>query len=148
MHNVSDHRAKETGATGKVLRFALMVLGSPWSNQSVGTALRFARSAVQLGHSVERVFFYHDGIYAGNQFATPSADIPDYPREWAELADQHGVDLVICIASAVKRGVLAPSEARRHGHPSANLAIGFDASGLGQLVAATIQCDRVVSFGP
>src|SRR5690606_31854518 len=113
------------------LRFALMVLGSPWSTQSVGTALRFARAAVQSGHCVERVFFYHDGIYTGNQFATPSADTPDYPRAWAELAERHEIDLVICIASAVKRGVLAPGEALRHGHPSANLATGFDASGLG-----------------
>ena len=132
----------------KPLRFAVLVLGSPWSTQSVGTALRFARAAVVSGHCVERVFFYHDAVYTGNQFASPSADTPDYPREWAELAAQHDIDLVICIASAVKRGILAAGEARRHGHPCANLATGFDASGLGQLVAAAIQCDRVVSFGP
>lgn len=130
------------------LNFAIMVLGSPWSTQSVGSALRFARAALQAGHRVMRVFFYHDGIYAGNRLATPPSPSPDYPRAWAELAQQHGIDLVVCIASAVKRGVLPAGEARRHGHDSDNLAAGFDASGLGQWVDAAIHCDRVISFGP
>lgn len=130
------------------MQFALLVLGSPWSQQAAATALRFARAALDCGHRVQRVFFYHDGVYTGNALACPSPDTPDYPRQWAALAAEHDIDLVVCIASAVKRGILPASEARRHKRDAANLAPGFGASGLGQMAESLLTCDRVVTFGP
>jgi len=130
------------------LCFGIMVLGSPWSTQSVGSALRFAQAALAAGHRVLRVFFYHEGVQAASRLAVPTPPSPDYPQAWAELAERHGIDLVACAASAVRRGVLSDSEARRHHRGTASLAPGFEIAGLGQWLDALLQCDRILSFGP
>jgi tRNA 2-thiouridine synthesizing protein D len=128
------------------MKYSLLVLGSPYSDQSVGTALRFAKAALNKGHQLYRVFFYHNGVNCGNQLITPPQDEINLPAQWAELARQHDIDLVVCVASALRRGVLDNNEARRHEKPGGNLAEGFEISGLGQLVEASIVSDRVVTF--
>ena len=130
------------------MKLSLLVLGAPYSTQSMSTALRFTRAAIESGHIIYRVFFYHDGVLAANELATPPQDEANIPELWAELAAQHNIDLVVCIASALKRGVLDTTEADRYNKKGANISVGFDISGLGQLVDATINSDRVVSFGP
>lgn len=127
--------------------FALMVLGAPTSSQSPTTALAFARAAVAAGHRVLRVFFFHDGVHCGNDLAIPAAGQQSIATQWAELAQQHEIDLVICVASALKRGILNESEAKRYAKGPHNLHPQFDLSGLGQWIEACALADRVVSFG-
>ncbi len=127
--------------------FALMVLGAPNSTQSPATALAFARAAVAAGHRVIRVFFFHDGVHCGSDFAVPAAGQPSMATQWAELAHQYNIDLVICVASALKRGILNDSEAKRYARSGGNLHPQFDLSGLGQWVEACALADRVVMFG-
>src|SRR5690625_7384979 len=130
------------------LCFGIMVLGSPWSPQSVGSALRVAQAALAAGHRVLRVFFCHEGVQAASRLAVPAPPSPDYPQAWAELAERHGIDLVACAASAVRRGVLSDSEARRHHRGTASLAPGVELAGLAQRPGALLPCDRLLSFGP
>lgn len=127
--------------------FALMVLGAPISTQSSKTALAFARAAVAAGHRIVRVFFYRDGVYCANQFAVPPTGESSIAAHWSELAQQHQIDLVVCIASAVKRGLLDASEAQRHHKAAGNMQPGFALSGLGQWVEACLVADRIVTFG-
>ncbi|MCR8924288.1 sulfurtransferase complex subunit TusD [Dasania sp. GY-MA-18] len=129
------------------MKFSLLVLAAPYSDQSVGTALRFAQTLLQQGHEIFRVFFYHNGVYASNALSTAPQDEANIPRQWQQLAQDHNIDMVSCIASALKRGVLDESEAQRYDQPCHNLIAGFELSGLGQLVEASAQSDRVVSFG-
>lgn len=130
------------------MRFSLMILGAPYSSQSVATALRFTQAAVDAGHSFHRIFFYHDGVNSGNALITPPQDENNIPQQWQSLADKHGIDLVVCIASALKRGVLDKKEAERYEQTNHNLNNGFTISGLGQLVDASIESDRLITFGP
>jgi len=130
-----------------MMKFSLLVLGNPYSQQSVNTALRFARAAIAAGHSIYRVFLYHDGVNCGNALITPPQDENNIPEQWAELAKTHDIDLVVCVASALRRGILDQTEADRYEKANHNLAEGFEISGLGQLVEATIVCDRVITFG-
>lgn len=127
--------------------FALMVLGAPISTQSSNTAFAFARAAVLAGHRIVRVFFYHDGVYCANQFAIPASGETSIAARWSELAQAHQIDLVVCVASAVKRGLLDASEAKRYAKPSGNLQPGFELSGLGQWIDACLLADRIVMFG-
>lgn len=129
------------------MKFTLNILGAPYSTQSMSTALRFAQTLLAQGHQIYRVFFYHDAVNAGNALITPQQDELNIPKEWQVLSQEHDLDLVICIASALKRGILNETEAKRHDKPTQNLADGFDLSGLGQLVEAMAESDRVVSFG-
>jgi len=100
------------------------------------------------GHQIRRVFFHSDGVYAGNVLNTPPQDEEDMTANWRRFAEENQVELVICIASALKRGVLAASEANRYDKPVANIAPGFVVAGLGQLVEAILSSDRLIIFGP
>lgn len=130
------------------MKFSILVLGSPYSNQSVNTALRFANAVMASEHSLYRVFFYHDAVQCGNAFTTPPQDELDIPKQWQNLVETQETELIVCIASALKRGVLDSTEAERYEKPSSNLADRFTISGLGQMVDATIHSDRVITFGP
>jgi tRNA 2-thiouridine synthesizing protein D len=129
------------------MRFSLLILGSPYSNQSVATALRFATASIQAGHSFYRIFFYHDGVYNANELITPPQDEINIPQQWQHLAEANTIDMVVCVASALKRGIVDKNEAERYDKPSFNLHNGFEISGLGQLVDAAIHSDRLITFG-
>ena len=130
------------------MKFSLLVLGAPYSTQSVGTALRYANAVIDKGHQLYRVFFYHDAVNTANELITPPQDDINLPLQWQQLAEQHQIDLVVCIASALKRGTINQTESERYEKRTHNLLPGFDISGLGQLVEAMVESDRLVSFGP
>jgi len=66
---------------------------------------------------------------------------------WSELAAEHKLDMVLCVAAAQRRGIADADEAKRNGKDADNIAPGFRISGLGQLIEAGIQSDRLVTFG-
>ena len=68
-------------------------------------------------------------------------------QRWAELASAHDVELVLCIASAVRRGLLDATEAARHERQGPSIHPGFELAGLGQLIDAAAGADRLVTFG-
>lgn len=129
------------------MNYSLVILGAPYSSQSATTALSFTKSLLAAGHHVYRVFFYHDAVHTGTQLSTPPQDELDISAEWQELKKNYDLDLVICIAAAVKRGILDENEASRHEKNASNLSKHFELSGLGQLVDATEHSDRVITFG-
>nr|WP_320135054.1 sulfurtransferase complex subunit TusD [uncultured Amphritea sp.] len=129
------------------MKFSIIITGAPYSSQASASALQFSRSVLGLGHEIHRVFFYADGVHSGTALAAPPQDETNIPAEWATLAQEHQLDLVVCIAAAVRRGILDEGEARRYEKSGHNLAPDFTLSGLGQLVEAGIVSDRVVTFG-
>jgi Uncharacterized conserved protein involved in intracellular sulfur reduction len=54
---------------------------------------------------------------------------------------------VVCIAAALRRGVLDDAEASRYQRPAVNLPKPWELSGLGQLHEAAQTADRLVCFG-
>ncbi|AGA32548.1 tRNA 5-methylaminomethyl-2-thiouridine synthase TusD [Thioalkalivibrio nitratireducens DSM 14787] len=129
------------------MKYGILVNEGPYQHQASDTAYQFAKAALDKGHEVFRVFFYHDGVNNGTRFGVPPQDDRNITTRWTEMAEQHGVDMVICIAAAQRRGLLDEGEAKRQGKDGDNIAPGFRISGLGQLIEAGIQCDRLVVFG-
>ncbi len=129
------------------MKLAILVNEGPYTHQAVDTALQFTKAALAKGHEIFRVFFYHDGVNTGTRYGVPPQDDRNLTAQWSELASQHGLDLVVCIAAAQRRGLLDANEAKRHGKDGDNIAPGFRISGLGQLIEAGIQADRLVVFG-
>lgn len=129
------------------MKFAIIVNEGPYTHQASDTAYQFTRAALAAGHEVIRVFFYHDGVNNGTRMTTPPQDERHIVNRWSELGSQHSLDLVVCVAAAQRRGILDADEAKRHGKDGDNLAAGFRISGLGQLIEAGIEADRLVSFG-
>jgi tRNA 2-thiouridine synthesizing protein D len=128
------------------MRFALMVTGPAYGTQQASSALQFARALLAAGHELASVFFYREGVYNANQLTSPASDEFDLVRAWQALHEQHGVELHICVAAALRRGVSDANEAQRLGLPAANLNDGFSLSGLGALAQAALTCDRMVQF--
>jgi tRNA 2-thiouridine synthesizing protein D len=129
------------------MRFALTVHGGPATFQASRSALNFARAALAEGHTITRVFFHAEGVHNGSALTVPPQDESDPAALWAELGREHGTELVVCVASALRRGVLDADEARRHRREHGNLRGEFTIGGLGLLVDAALEADRLVTFG-
>ena len=129
------------------MKFAIMVNEGPYTHQSSDTAYQFTRAALDQGHEIFRVFFYHDGVNNGTRFTAPPQDDRHLVNRWSELGQEHNIDLVVCVAAAQRRGIIDEEEAKRHGKNGNNIAPGFRISGLGQLIEAGIQADRLIVFG-
>jgi len=129
------------------MKFGILVNEGPYQHQAADSALQFTKAALAKGHEIFRVFFYHDGVNNGTRFGVPPQDDRNITQQWSDLAAEHQLDLVVCIAAAQRRGILDENEAKRHGKDGNNLAPGFRISGLGQLIEAGIQSDRMIVFG-
>lgn len=106
----------------------------------------FAHALIEAGHELASVFFYREGVYNANRFTSPANDEFDLVRAWQALNETQGVELHICVAAALRRGITDAAEAERLELPGANLQPGFSLSGLGALAQAALTCDRVVQF--
>ena len=129
------------------MTFSILVNEGPYTHQASDSAYLFAKAALEKGHEIFRVFFYHDGVNNATRFTAPPQDDRNVTARWSQLAADHNIDLVVCVAAALRRGILDESEAKRQGKDGNNLAPGFRISGLGQLIEAGIQSDRLVVFG-
>ena len=55
--------------------------------------------------------------------------------------------VVLCVAAAQRRGMVDPDEMKRKNKDADNIAEKFRISGLGQLIEAGIQAERLITFG-
>jgi tRNA 2-thiouridine synthesizing protein D len=127
--------------------FSLAVYSAPYSSEASYTALRFAQALLSQGHQLLRVFFYQDGVHNSSALTCPPQDEINLTVAWQDLAKEHQIDLVICIAAALRRGILNQEESARYNKAAHNLLEGFQISGLGQLLDAAVNSDRLISFG-
>ena len=129
------------------MKFAIVVHGAPYSSEACLSALKFAKAVLASGHSINRVFFYHDGVHTANRLIAPPQDEAPVSEQWQELGSGNNIELIACIASCLRRGVLDETEADRYDKSGSNIATEFTISGLGQLIDASINADRIVTFG-
>jgi len=118
------------------MKFGILVNEGPYQHQASDSAYQFAMAVLAKGHEIYRVFFYNDGVNNANKLVEPPQDDRNITQQWSKLAADHGIDLVVCVAAALRRGI-----------KDEILAPGFRISGLGQLVEAGIEADRLVVFG-
>jgi tRNA 2-thiouridine synthesizing protein D len=129
------------------LKISILVNEGPYQHQASDSAYQFALAALESGHEVNRVFFYHDGVNNGTNLTTPPQDDRHIQKRWSALAADKGVDLVLCVAACQRRGIVDEGERDRNKKEATNVAEGFRISGLGQLIEAGIESDRLVTFG-
>jgi tRNA 2-thiouridine synthesizing protein D len=109
--------------------------------------LLFAQAALAGGHEIVRLFFYQDGVHnASGSVVTPQDEL-DLPRQWRTFVTEHRLDGVVCIAAALRRGVLNAEEAGRYQREAVAVAAPWELSGLGQLHDAVQDADRLICFG-
>lgn len=128
------------------MKFAIAVHCPPHA-PAARRALRFAQAVLEGGHEIVRLFFYQDGVHnACSAIVTPQDEI-NIAREWEDFIHKHQLDSVVCIAAALRRGVLNPAEAERHERQAACVTPPWELSGLGQLHDAVQAADRLICFG-
>ncbi|MCH1553458.1 MAG: DsrE family protein [Luminiphilus sp.] len=87
-------------------------------------AIEFAEVALANGFAISQVFFYQAGVqHASSAIA----------NRWEALTEQYGMSLILCSASADRYG--------EDGNDA------FRIGGLGALVEAGIENDKVITFG-
>lgn len=126
--------------------FAIVVHGALPDSQTALSALALAQAIVAAGHQILRVFFYHQGVGIANALRVTPTDEPDDADRWLAFAREHSIELAVCVAAAQRRGIVDAAEQSRYALPASNLRPGFELVGLGQLIDATVQADRTITF--
>ena len=85
------------------------------------------------GHDLIAVFFREEGVYNCVPGTAGETGMRDLAAAWAGLNERHGVDLMVCQSSAV----------RRLSGPCKN---PFREAGLVELMDRVAECDRVVTL--
>ncbi|WP_335944531.1 sulfurtransferase complex subunit TusD [Pseudomonas sp. G166] len=128
------------------MKFAIALFSAAHAPSS-RRALLFAQAALTGGHEIVRLFFYQDGVYnAASSVVTPQ-DEQDLPQQWRAFVSDNQLDGVVCIAAALRRGVLNEEEAQRYQRSAVSVEAPWTLSGLGQLHDAIQDADRLICFG-
>lgn len=128
------------------MNYAITITGAPHSSQAPQSAYGFCRAALDAGHRIERLFLYGDGVLLASQLQVVPRDETDWAGAWQELITDHGIPATVCIASALRRGIVDAREARRHGLNGHNLQAPWEIAGLGDWIEATQNADRHLLF--
>lgn len=128
------------------MNFAIALLAGP-QDPAARSALQFSRAVLASGHQISRLFFYRDAVLVASQLGVQPQDEHDISTEWRQFIQDNQLDAVVCIAAALRRGVLDDAEANRWNRPAANTAAPWVLSGLGQWVDAMQTADRAITFG-
>jgi tRNA 2-thiouridine synthesizing protein D len=129
------------------MKFAIQINSSPHHSHIAYSGYQFICAALAQGHEIVRVFFYHEGVYHAFKYNTPTDEPLAQTQLWSDLAKQFGVDLVVCVSAAQRRGLLSDDEKRARGKQDNDVAAGFRLAGLGQWLEASLLADRFLVFG-
>jgi tRNA 2-thiouridine synthesizing protein D len=129
------------------MQHTLLITGSPYQTKACHTALRFIKAAlIKYPDSIKGVFFYEDAVLIGNQLSQPPRDEINLLQAWQDVAQQHDIPLYLCIAAAVRRGIISEEESRRYELEQHSLAEHFQLEGLGTLVDLMNTTHKVIQF--
>jgi len=129
------------------MQYTLLITGSPYQSKACHTALRFIKAATsKYPNCIKGVFFYEDAVLIGNQTAQPPRDQINIVKAWQEVGKQRNVPLYLCIAAAVRRGIISESESHRYELGQHTLAEQFQLEGLGTLVDLMNTTNKVIQF--
>ena len=128
------------------LRYTLLINGPVYGTQSSRHAYSFACQLLKKGHQLTMAFFYQGGVINASDLVMPASDEFDLITAWQDLAQKYNFRLEVCVAAALRRGVLGLEEAKQQETSHYNLAEKFELVGLGNLSEALLTQDRVIQF--
>ena len=71
------------------MKYAIQINEGPYQHQASDTAYHFTKTALEKGHEISRVFFYHDGANNSSRITTQPPDDRHIVKRWAQLAEAH-----------------------------------------------------------
>lgn len=126
------------------MKFVLLIT-APIENSNAWHAYYFAKTALEQGHQVSP-FFYSEGVTVANRLILSHDSANSLNQYWQNLAKQHQLELAVCVAAALRRGITDADNSRHHHLQGDNLCQGFTLTGLGTLTDLMIHSDRFLQF--
>ncbi len=117
------------------MKFGILILEGPYQHEASDSAYNFAKAAVEKGHEISRVFFYQDGVLNATKLMDVQRDDRHIQERWTDLSKEHGIEYIVCVAAAKRRGIVDEV-----------VAENFKIGGLGMLTDLAIEADRLVTF--
>lgn len=117
------------------MRYLLMLHGSPWSHQSIKSAIDFSNAAIAQGHTIDALFLYQDGASNALPHIEISSDEFNGQQALLNLHHTAGIPIWLCVTAGVKRGVIEN-----------NVVSGFKIAGLAEFAEASTVADKVIQF--
>lgn len=122
------------------MKFSIAVYSSPEDGSTARSALQFTQELLNQGHELYRLFFFNNGVMncaASQNICT---------HDWQTIIETHNLEAIVCMTSAQKRG-LRQADKNEGQLNETSIHPTFRPGGIAQLIDATVQSDRVVSFG-
>ena len=104
-----------------MMKFSIQVNEGPYKHQASDTAFSLPRLRWT---QVMKSFVYSSitmVLTTRHDTSVPPQDDRNIPKLWSELAKEHNLDLVVCIAAAQRRGMMDEDEAKRQGFEDNNI---------------------------
>lgn len=127
------------------MKFSVTVRAAPDKSGHL-LALRTCEEILQQGHDLTQVFFYESAVYAASPLQVPDQDELALLQRWQAMAVKYHTPLFVCVAAALKRGIVNEQEAHSQNLSHANIATGFEITGLGEWVSALRDDIKQVTF--
>lgn len=124
-----------------------LIVHSPPGHASAKSAFFFATAVLASPYRLEQVFFFGDGVLCANRLNTPLSTEWDSATAWSHLVQKTDIALYVCGSSAIRRGVLSESEAKRYAKKNFSLHSPFKIAGLAQCAKTFCPPYRVLHFG-
>lgn len=127
------------------LRYTLIMTQSPNQLETNLSAQQLAAAILNAGDIIDRVFFYQDACYTALASQIPGQGLNPSFEGWVKLHLQYNLDLQVCIANSLRRGLVDIEEGKRY-QQTANLHSAFKLAGLGELAEACQASDRIITL--
>ena len=110
-------------------------------------AIEFCKGLILKSQNISQIFFYQDAVIAASSLLVPAQDEFDAQQQWIGFAQLHNIELKVCVAAAIRRGVLNEADCKRYNKTQSNVHDVFTIVGLGDFLTTMDSCDKQVTFG-
>lgn len=131
----------------------LLILTHSPSHASTELGLHYAKQFCQNWQIAKpdtpialSIFCYGDAAYLANRLIWLAADMPNFAKDWQQLAIEYNLKIQVCVTTALARGIVDSENAQRHQLEGDNLANNFELVGLGELAMLLHQHQHVYQF--
>ena len=110
-------------------------------------AIEYCKALILKSQTISQIFFYQDAVLLASSLLVPAQDEFDAQQKWIELAKEYNIELKVCVAAAIRRGVLNDADCKRYNKTQSNVHDAFSIVGLGDFLTTMDNCDKQVTFG-
>jgi len=128
------------------MNYALLITANAATHPAAHSAYHFAQALLTQQHTISQIFFMHDGVYGCARYLTPPQDEINTANDLIHFAQINNIKLVACHNACLRRGLIDIEDAKAHGHDTSTVHPDVKVAGMGELIAAMSNADRIIEF--